>query len=164
METQFEKIIKVSILLIIILAFVLYWLLPKTKFARHLKMNESLFIITNIIGVVCGIIGLIITFVYPEKIVEFHLWELIILPFALIEGYWLLIIRIRKTAAIIDEKQDYNMTRAGAATMAFSIPAMIIMFMLYYNEIVTGPIWFPYYFFVTIFFFCGTTLFLFKKA
>lgn len=163
MENELEKIIKIAILFILVLAFVLYWLLPKTRFAKRLKMNETLFIITNVIGIACGVIGLVVTFVYPYEIVEFHLWELIILPFALVYGYWLLIIRIRKSSEIVDEKQDYNMTKAAAMTMAFSIPAMVVMFMLYYNDIFAGPTWFPYYLFVTVLFFCGITLYLFKK-
>ena len=163
METQIEKIIKLALVLILIIAGFLYWLLPKTKLAKHLIISEKLFIFTNIIGVICGIVGLVVTFVLPQFIVELHLWELIVTPFVLAYIYWLMIIRIRKTSEIVDEKQDYNMTKAGALTMAFSIPAMVIMFMLYYNKILDGPIWFPYYFFVTLMFFSGTTLFLFKK-
>ena len=69
MENELEKIIKIALLLILIIAFLLWWLLPKTKAAQHLKMSESLFIVTNVIGIVCGIIGLIVTFVYPFEIV-----------------------------------------------------------------------------------------------
>ena len=163
MESQIEKIIKLILVFIIALAIVLYWLLPKTRLAKYFKMNERLFVITNIIGVTCGIIGLVVTFVLPQFIVELHLWEIIVTPFALMYIYWLLIIRIKKTAQVLDEKQDYNMTQAGAITMALSIPAMVIMFTLYYNKVFDGPIWFPYYFFVTLLFFSGTTLFLFRK-
>jgi len=163
MESHIEKIIKLALVIIIALAILLYWLLPKTRLAKYFKMNERLFVITNIIGVTCGIIGLVVTFLFPKFIVEWHLWEVIIAPFALMEIYWLLIIKIKKTAEVIDEKQDYNMTKAGAITMAASIPAMVIMFMLYYNKVFDGPIWFPYYFFVILLFFSGTTLFLFRK-
>jgi len=163
MESNIEHIIKLVLVFIVALAIVLYWLLPKTRLAKHFKMNERLFIVTNIVGVICGIIGLAVTFLWPQFIVELHLWELIVAPFALIYIYWLMIVRIRKNSEIIDEKQDYNMTKAGAITMSFSIPAMVIMFMLYYNKIFNGPIWFPYYFFVTLLLFSGTTLFLFKK-
>jgi len=163
MESNIEKIIKLILVFIIALAILLYWLLPKTRLAKHFKMNERLFIITHVIGVICGLIGLVVTFIWPQVIIEWHLWEIIITPFALMEIYWLLIMRIRKTAAVLDEKQDYNMTKAGAITMAFLIPAMVIMFMLYYDKIYDGPIWFPYYFFVILLFFSGTTLFLFKK-
>ena len=163
METQFEKIIKLILVVIVALGIVLFVVLPKTRLAKKFKMNEKLFLITNIIGVVCGMVGLAMTFIFPQSIVELHLWELIIMPFALVYGYWLLIIRIRKTSEIVDEKQDYNMTKAGAITMAFSIPAMVIMFQLYNNKVFDGPIWFPYYFFVTLLLFSGTTLFLFKK-
>jgi len=164
METTIEKIIKLLLVFTVVAAGFLYWLLPKTKLARHFKMNETLFIVTNIIGMICGIVGLVVTFLFPQFIIELHLWELIVTPFALIYIYWRLIMRIRKNTEIVDEKQDYNMTRAGAITMAFSIPAMVIMFILYYNRIFNGPIWFPYYFFVTLLVFSASTLFLFRKA
>lgn len=163
METQLEKIIKLILVAILVLAGVLFFLLPKSRLAKKLNMNEKLFIITQIIGVICGMVGLAVTLIFPQFIVEMHLWELIVMPFVLINIYWLMIVRIRKTSKFLDEKQDYNMTKAGAITMAFSIPAMAIMFELYYNKIFAGPIWFPYYFFVTLFLFSGITLFLFKK-
>jgi hypothetical protein len=121
MESQTEKIIKLALVLILVMAGLLFWLLPKTKLAKHLIMSEKLFIFTNIIGVTCGIVGLVVTFVLPQFIVELHLWALIVMPFALAEIYWLMIIRIRKTSEIVDEKQYYNITKAGALTMAFSI-------------------------------------------
>ena len=163
MESHIEKIIKLALVIIIAVAILLCWLLPKTKLAKYFKMNERLFVITNVIGVICGIVGLVVTFIFPQFIVELHLWEVIITPFALMYIYWLLIIKIRKTTEVLDEKQDYNMTKAGAITMALSIPAMVIMFFFYYNKVFDGPIWFPYYFFVILLFFSGTTLFLFKK-
>lgn len=164
MEETIEKVVKLILVLILVLAGLLYWLLPKTRLAKYLKMNEALFVITNIIGMIFGVLGLGVTFVWPRFIVELHLWELIVTPFVLVYVYWALIMRIRKTSEIVDEKQDYNMTKAGAVTMAFSIPAMAFMFILYYNEIFDGPIWFPYYFFVTILIFSCSTLFYFKKA
>lgn len=163
MESIFEKIIKFSLLVIVLLGGLLYWLLPKTKMAQKLKMNESLFIVTHVIGIICGIVGLAITFLFPSYIIQWHLWELVVIPFALIYLYWLIIQKTMKAITIVDEKQDFNMTKAAALTMAISIPAMVIMFLLYYNNILTGSIWFPYYFFVTLLFFSGTTLFLFKK-
>ncbi len=163
METHFEKIIKLILIVILIIGIGLFYLLPRTKLAKKFKMNEKLFIITNIIGVICGMVGLAITFIFPKSIVELHLWELIVTPFVLIEAYWLMIIRITKQSKLIDEKQEYNMTKAGAYTMWALVPAMVIMFELYYNKIFDGPIWFPYYFFVMLLFFSGTTLWLFKK-
>jgi hypothetical protein len=164
METKFEMIIKLILVIIMVLGIVCYFLLPKTRLAKKFKMNEKLFIFTNIVSVICGIVGLVTTFIVPQLIVEFHLWELIVTPFALIYLYWLIIIKIRKTSGILDEKQNSDMEKAGAITMAFSIPMMVIMFWLYTNKIFNGPIWFPYYFFVIIVLFSGSTLFLFKKA
>ena len=49
---------KMFISLILVLSFIAYWLLPKTRFAKRLKMNEKLFYAINVIGILCGVAGL----------------------------------------------------------------------------------------------------------
>jgi len=71
--------------------------------------------------------------------------------------------KIRKSTEIIDEKQVYDMGKAGGITFGISMPAMVIIFTLYLNGIVNGLIWFPYYIFVTILIYSCSTLFYFKK-
>ena len=143
MEHQIEQLIKFSLFFIVVIALLLFWLIPKTNFARRFKMSTKIFILTQIVGVLCGMTGLIVTFVWPHLIVEMHLWELIVLPFALMYAFWGLIIRIRKNAEIIDEKQDFDMSIAGALTMALTIPAMVVMFILDSHNMVQELLWFP---------------------
>ena len=71
--------------------------------------------------------------------------------------------KIRKSTEIIDEKQEYDMGKAGGITFGISMPAMVIIFMLYQNGIVKGLIWFPYYIFINILIYSCSTLFYFKK-
>jgi len=164
MEEIIEKIIKFILVLTFVIAGLLYWLLPKTKLAKHFKMNETLFVATNVIGIICGIIGLVVTLVWPQFIVEMHLWELILIPFVIIHVYWAIIMKTRKTLDVLDEKQEYDMTKAAAITWGLSIPAMVFLFILYDKEILSGIAWFPYYLFTALLIFSATTLFSFKKV
>ena len=159
-----ETIIKISILAILLLAGLLYWLLPKSAFAQRLHMSESVFTLTSLVGLLCGAIGLVVTLVWPQYIINLHLWELILIPFVLLNVYWAIIMKIQRSAEILDEKQSFNMATAAGLTWALSIPAMVLMFILYENGIFNGSIWFPYYFFVTLLLFSGFTLYFFKKA
>ena len=159
-----EAIIKISILAILFLAGLAYWLLPKSAFAQRLQMNESLFVLTSVVGIFCGAVGLVVTLAWPQYIIDLHLWELILIPFILLNVYWAIIMRVRKSAEILDEKQSFNMTTAAALTWALSIPPMTLMFILYENRVFSGSIWFPFYFFLTLLLFSVTTLFFFKKA
>jgi hypothetical protein len=163
MEPQIEKIIKLILGLFIIIAGLSYWLIPKSKLGSRFQMNEYVFIISQAIGILCGLAGLFLTFIYPQKIIKFHLWELLIIPYFLIFVYWLIVMKIRKSTEIVDEKQEYDMGRGDGITFGISIPAMVIMFILYQNEIVNGLIWFPFYIFVTILIYSSSTLFFFKK-
>ena len=159
-----EIIIKIALVVILLIAGLSYWLLPKTKLARHLKMNETIFVFTTIIGMICGVLGLIVTINWPQFIMELHLWEVILMPFVLVNVYWAMIMKIRKTPAILDEKQILNMTNAAAVTFKFSIPLMVILFILYDLEVLSGIIFFPYYFFIALLFYSASTLFYFRKA
>jgi hypothetical protein len=164
MNTPLESAIKWTVLSILVLAGILFWILPKTRFSRHILMNEKLFLVSQLIGMGTGVAGLAATFIWPGLMVESHLMWALILPFVLIQFYWGLIVRIRKTAVIVDEKQSYDMTLSGALTMAFSIPAMAVMFVLYYNHIVEGALWFPFYLFISVLSFSTGILISFKKS
>ncbi len=90
MDFIIEKSIKIALLVIITLMLLSYWLIPKTKLSKVFKMNEKVFVITQIIGMICGLFGIIITLIWAEYIVELHIWELLVMPFAFIQLYWLI--------------------------------------------------------------------------
>ncbi|OQX95586.1 hypothetical protein B6I21_04695 [candidate division KSB1 bacterium 4572_119] len=160
-----EAVIKIILISTLFFAIIIYYLLPRSKFARKLKLGVFMFKLTNIIGIICGIVGLFTVFILQEKIIIQHLWELTVLPYALVWFYWLIMIRIKKTSNIFDEKQEFNMAKAGALTMAGSILALAIMFNLSYNDVfqLNYGLWFPFYLFSSITQFSFFTLFLFKK-
>jgi hypothetical protein len=160
-----EKTIKIIILAVLAAVGFLYWLLPKTRGSRVLKMNETIFMITNYIGSFSALFGIIATFVWPDLIVETHLMWLILLPIALVHIYWLFIMRVHRTADILDEKQNFNMTSGAATTLYVFLLVLFILFNLEYNQIhiLNGIQYFPFYFFVLFLTYHASTLFYFKR-
>lgn len=168
-DSVYEKIFKISAFLMVMIALVMYLVLPNTKIAKHFKMNESLFVVSHILGITCGAIGLIATFLWQEMVVKTHFFEFLIILFGLIFVYWAMILKARKTAKIsdmLDEKQIDNMIRAGAVTLYLVSCMMLIMFFLSSNKVFTleGKIWFLFYFFITLVIYSASTLFYFKKT
>jgi hypothetical protein len=159
-----EELIKLILILILILAGLFYLLIPKSKFSKRLKMNESVFIFTNLIGIICGAIGLVIIFIYPKTAIELHLWEIIVIPFVLINVLWLTIIRIKRTSEILDEKQELDMMKSAAVTLGLSIITMgFVIFPLFENELIDGKALFPCYLLINVLFYSMSTLYFFKR-
>lgn len=160
-----EKTIKIIILTVLALVFFLYWLLPKTRWSRLLKMNETVFMITNSIGSIAALLGLSATFIWPDQIVKAHLMWLIILPIALVHIYWLLIIRVTRASDILDEKQSFNMTSGAATTLYVFLLILLVLFNLEYNQIyiLHGIQYFPFYLFVLFLIYHTSTLIYFKR-
>jgi uncharacterized membrane protein len=105
--------IKLFLILILLLSALVYWLLPKTKFAKHLKMNENM--------------------------------------------------KVRGTDNLYDEKQNYDMTRAAAISLPYSMVAMFLLYAMYKEVIFEGLVWFPIYVFFTLTVYSTSTLLYFKK-
>ena len=164
MEESIEKIIKLGLFFIVILACVLYWLLPKTRLSRFFKMNEKVFAVTFIISILCSIFGLVVTFLWPQAIFELHLWELLALPIFLAYVYWLIVQKTSKNTDLVDEKQGFDMAKGAALSMAFTIPCMVLLLNLYQRGTLEGIVWFPYYLFVTLLLFSSGTLYSFRKS
>lgn len=168
-DSIYEKIFKISAFFMVMLALAMYFVLPNTKLAKHFRMNESLFVVSHILGIICGGIGLVVTFFWRQMVVKSHLFEFLIIFFGLIFIYWFMILKARKTAKIsdmLDEKQIDNIIRAGAVTMYVVACIMLIMFFLSSNKVFTleGKIWFLFYFFTTLLIYSASTLFYFKKS
>jgi hypothetical protein len=164
MSATTEPVIKIILMAVLVIAGLLYWLIPKSSIARHFKLSEPLYMLTAVIGMICGVLGLILTFVDPEKIIELHLWELILVPFVLVYVYWGIARRAGGSAGLPDEKQEHDMTKAAATTWALSIPAMALLFVARSDIDVANYIWLPYYLFVTILIYSASTLIYFKRA
>lgn len=156
---------KIKIFLILVLFFlaVCYWILPKTKFARRLKMNEALFYTINIIGIISGVVGLLVSFGWPELILKNHYFELILLPPVFLYVYSSTIMKIHKAEEIYDEKQSFDMTRAAAVSLFFSWLAMFLLYAMYKENILKGLVWYPIYIFFTLTVFSVSTIMNYKR-
>jgi hypothetical protein len=126
-------------------------------------MNENLFYTINIIGIICGLAGLVVSVGWGEMILTSHYFEIILLPAFLIYVYSLMIMRVQGTDNIYDEKQNYDMTRAAAISLPFSIVIMFLLYAMYKEEIFEGLVWFPIYIFLTLTIYSISALIFFKK-
>lgn len=161
--TTLETVNKIILGALLVLAFLALLIVPKTGLAKKMRLTESVYNFYCILGALCGVCGLIATLLWPHLIIKTHLMWLIVMPWVLANFYVGIIQRTRKTADVYDEKQNLNMGAAGGITMGFTTPVMVVLFILYENNFLQGSIWFPYYFFTTIFVFSVMTLHLFKN-
>ncbi|MBN1997652.1 hypothetical protein JW935_08880 [candidate division KSB1 bacterium] len=156
----FNKIFVGSLLL---LSFLLFLIVPKTGFSKKMRPTERSYNLYCIVGMICGFCGLIATLLWPHWIIKTHLMWAIVMPWVLMNFYYATIQVVQKSNEFGDEKQELNMSSAAALTMGFTIPVMVVIFLFYENNILQGSLWFPYYFFTTIFVFSAMTLHLFKN-
>ena len=147
----------------LIIIFLFFWLIPKTNFSKKLKVSESFFIFINIVGIICGLLGLVVTFIYPQYIMAEHYYELILIPVFTLYMYTALVGRIQKSKEIYDEKQNLDMTRAAAFALPVTVVVMFLLFAFSDEISMINIIWFPVYIFFTIMVFSLTTLVLFKQ-
>lgn len=150
-----------SLIILILLAFIL----PKTKLSKHFKITEKYFVITNICGIICSIIGLIAIFKFSPDVVRTYLWKIIIIPYVYLQIYHIYVMVAKKTTRIYDEKQEFNMTAGAGLTLITTILIMMwIIIPLLKNDLLEIKLILPLYINSVIFTFSLFTLFLFKKT
>jgi hypothetical protein len=156
--------IKLFIAIVLVLSVGAFYILPRTRLAGMMKMNETLFQVVNITGTVCGATGLFFSLALGEKIMTGHYFEIILLPAVLLYLYSAVVIKARGGESIYDEKQNHDMTRGAALTLPFSIGGMFILFGLYREGLTGGMIWFPVYLFLTLTVYSAGTLVYFRRS
>ena len=165
-DRPYEKIFKLSAFFMVMLALIFYWVLPNTRLGQYFKMNESLFVVTNILGIIFGLGGLMTVFFWREMMREAYIFECIIILFGLIYVYWAMIMKSKKTVKasdILDEKQIDDMTRAASSTLAISTGLLLILY-LHNALLMDGRTWFLFYFFTVLLVYSTSTLYHFKKT
>ena len=164
MQSGIATLIKLILLIILVLVGLAIWLLPKTRLVKQRKINEKLFVVTCIAGVLCGACGLVVIFAWPQYILKGHLYELILMPSVLLYAYWIIIMRRARSMNVIDEKQNFDMANALGWTWVVSIIAMFAAFDLKDTGLFDAGLWFPYYIFVNLLVYSASTLYLFKRS
>ncbi len=142
--------IKFYLLVLLILTGVVVWLVPKSRMASRLGLGERAFQIIHIISVLCGVCGVIVSFVFQQAVLQSHLYEVMLFPVFLAYMYLLLVQRIKKSDDVLDEKQVHDMAHAGASTFALSILWVFFLHALYKEGILTGTIFFPLFVFFSL--------------
>ena len=148
--------------------------LRHTDRSESVVKDEIIFNIAQYVGVFCGFIGLIWTFssifFHPaphllKKTIVFNC-ILIFAPYGVIAFYWLMMKLKDKPSDWYDEKQWQDITKASLASMVLSIPLMTLFFLLNYQwiQISNSLAWFPYYFFLILLMFSGSTIYFSKKG
>ena len=92
---------------------------------------------------------------------------MLVIPYAAIVVYWLVIKFRERVTEWYDEKQFQDVTKAGFISFLATIVVLAIFFVLQ-NTLTRFPlisvIWFPLYFFIALLIFSGYILYLSKRA
>jgi hypothetical protein len=163
MNSAIDTLSKLVLLTMLALGGLAVWLLPKTRLVSGRQIGERLFLITFVVGAFCGAAGLAVLFALPDRVLDWHLWELSVLPLVLLYAYWFAVMRRARSLQVLDEKQDANMARAGALAWGLSVPAMLVVFLLRQAGRFDPALWFPYYILVTLLLHSLGTLYYFKR-
>lgn len=163
MDPATKILSKLVLLTMLALGGLAVWLLPRTSLVSGRQIGERLFLITYAVGAFCGAAGLAVLFALPERVLDWHLWELSVLPLVLLYAYWIAVMRKARSLQVLDEKQDANMAKAGALAWGLSVPAMLFVFLLYQAGRFDPALWFPYYILITLLFHSLGTLYYFKR-
>lgn len=132
-------------------------------------VEENLFIIGQILGLISGIVGIwftlhMITFV-GSGIMMGRLWVFIpfyilfLVPYALAILYWLSVKRKQRIQEWYDEKQVQDMLKASLSTLILSIPGMAVLLLF---QVPHSIFWLIYYVFLVLMLFSASTLYFFK--
>ncbi|MBL7112528.1 MAG: hypothetical protein ISS19_11385 [Bacteroidales bacterium] len=126
-------------------------------------------------GVICGLLGL--AMISMQLVLDVPMWHiksfgmftviLLLVPYGLVTGYWMLIKSKEKISEWYDEKQWMDVSRAGFITLILSVLAMILIFILNIKSLpggVFGILWFPFYLFFVLFVFSFCVLVFTNKS
>jgi len=134
--------------------------------------DSNIFLVAQYIGIICGLSGFILSglgFFFPSA------WNLyvhtiissivLLIPYALIVGYWLAIKLKEDISDWYDEKQIQDVGKSSFMTLAISVVFMICLFALNFNNLngVVSMIWLPLYVFFVLTLFSFGNLYFSKK-
>lgn len=142
--------------------------------AEKIQKDEVVFKIAQYVGIICGLLGL--AMISMQLILDVPMWHiksfgtgtvvLLLVPYGLIVGYWMIIKSKEKISEWYDEKQWSDVSRAGFITLLLSVLAMVVVFILSFKTLpegVFGILWLPFYLFFVLFVFSLLVLFYTNK-
>ena len=160
-------------ILMFIILYLTFSMLKNQYQPEPVLKDEIIFIVAQYIGILCGMIGLGFTFFIVLIRVSPHVLRYIlpiycpffIIPYGLICFYWIIIKRKERVSEVYDEKQWRDVAKAGLTTLLLSIPCMGLLYVFNYQTMsgTISMIWFPYYMFLILLIFSGSTLYFNEK-
>lgn len=141
---------------------------------RSTQPSESLFYAMHILGVVCAGIGWALTLIFylddlPEVRRKWYILPMIVIiliPYAIVFGGWLWAAREERQAGFLDEKQKFDLVRAGTTAWGISLGVMAILFLMHLNTF-EGPgsvLWLPSLTFTSLLAFSMSSLYYFRRS
>ncbi len=110
----------------IVFTFLHFFGFSKEKQVNHVARDNNIFLVVQYVGVICGLMGLTsssLRFLFPGATLRFHIvMSLIILlmPYALVVGYWLITKLQEEHRQWYDEKQIQDIGRSAFLTLVLS--------------------------------------------
>ena len=157
-------------LLLVILLLSIFRRVRQGVLSEEIAKDETMFEIVHIVGVCSGLIGMGFTLMIFLLGVKPHILKwvaipycaFILFPYGLIVLYWLVTKRQERRTEWYDEKQWLDINKAGIVSLLVSVPLMTLMFVVNYvvPESPGTVMWFPFYLFLILVSFSGTTLYL----
>jgi|GEM_PF-919135 len=146
---------------------------------NHYPINETVFEMTQYIGIACGIIGALFAYygylylhhyrnrLKPDYIDWVYTCCLIfLLPYLSVIIFWILKLFVKRDRTLYDEKQKRDLSNAGLTTWLLSILILAVLIIpnLKIHSPALGVMILPFYIFITLLIFSSTVLFNFKKT
>jgi cytochrome bd-type quinol oxidase subunit 1 len=136
----------------------------------------------HILGIVCGVLGILIVFIFLGQLNARHflvrfllaLYVFVIAPYIVALAGWYIAYLRDKRLGIKDEKQIADLNKSGMLSLQISI--LIIIAMTFYGFLKPDPkslwynfsglvpvLWLPFILYVTMIVFSGASLYNFKR-
>jgi hypothetical protein len=153
----------------LILTFTHAFLFRKKGEEEFIAKDSTVFVLAQYIGAVTGLLGLFFTlvnFLFPRPLwmIKYHAAATafsLLVPYALITSYWMLVKIKEKTKDFYDEKQIQDMGISALTTLVSSTVIMGLLFFIKFDEIsgILSVLWLPLYAFLALFLFSSINLY-----
>lgn len=140
---------------------------------KAIVQDMNIFMIVQVVGVVCGGMGFVMNllgFLYPKSwntLIHTVMGSVVMLiPYLLMVGYWLVMKIGEKSKNLYDEKQTLDIGRSAILTLITATVLMVVLFITQFNALdgVVRYLWLPLYLFGVIFLFSASNLIFSRKA
>ncbi len=154
--------VKIIILAILLILFISAWIISKSNLSQKIKMNDKLFLIANLVLLLCSLFGFILTLIIGNQILQSHLFEIILIP-ALI-AFLITGISTKKENAEeqYDEKQKSDMRDAATFSWMMIIITTFVLYAMYSAGNIGGLIFFPIILFIAFTAYAGSLIYFYK--